>query len=862
MKNKLYLLLVAVLCCFIFVACGEEDDGTGEMTAYEYDNSGDVTIANDSLSLTVSGSSTQVQVTDKKTGKTYLTNPSAADIEKYAHAEGQHKDVLNATLGLIYSNKTNTEKEIDNYSSSVINGNYSIEKVSGTEVKINYSIGDFEKTYVCPVAIKESRMNEYLNKMSRSDQSAAKRYYTYYSYEELTGEYADDDAPETLAKVEELFPDLRDEPIYYLSEDITDTKLQSCERYFKEAGYTAEDRVKDMGDYKVSRNEGKPIFNIAVHYILEDDQLVVKVPMKEIKYNKDYPLVSLQVLPYFASANTEEEGYMLVPDGAGGIINFNNGKTGQQTYQSDMYGWDYGINRKMVVDETKSNLPVFAMSNETQKDSVLCVSEEGSAYATVKADIAGKKNGYNYSSFVYKMIHGENLDVSSKSNATVRVYEEGLPDETLTQRYIFSDKTDYTELAAAYRGYLMKRYPEMVKKEKSDVPVAVEMIGAVDDTEHILGYPITRSQSLTSYEQAKTILKALKDAGVGDISAKYTGWFNTGVNQTSAKKISLVGRLGSKSDLKDLASYAESTDGLDLFLNGTFTYVYKDKWFDGFSASRNAAKFCSRELCELYTLDPITYQSNEDYINYHNYDTYYLLKPSYTIDAIDNYIEAITDYGVKNISFEDIGSHLSADYNPKDHVSREASMNLQTAKMKSLKESGSKVMVTSGNQYALPYADYVTDLNIANKTVNIIDEQIPFYQMAVHGLVNYSGSAINLSEDSEDMILKSAETGAGLYYTYIYENTSKLQDGKYTRYYACNFDQWKDDTVTLYNKFKTQLGDTYNQFITGHEKVADGIYKTTYENGKSVLVNYTYADFIYEGTTVPKRDFVTIGGEK
>lgn len=862
MKNKLYLLLVAVLCCFIFVACGEESDGTGEMTAYEYDNSGDVTIENDSLSVTVSGSSTQAEIKDKRTGKTYLTNPSTTDIEKYAHAEGQHKDVLNATLGLVYSNRTNTEKEIDNYSSSIINGNYSIEKVSGTELKINYSIGDFEKTYVCPVVIKESRMNEYLNKLSRSDQSAVKRYYTYYSYEELTGEYADEDSAEVLEKAEILFPDLKDEPIYYLSDEITDTKLQSCERYFIEAGYTAEDRVKDMGDYKVSRNEGKPIFNIAVHYILEDDQLVIKVPMKEIQYNKDYPIVSLQVLPYMATANTEEKGYMLVPDGAGGIINFNNGKTGQQTYQSDIYGWDYGINRKMIVDETKSNLPVFAMANETNKNSVLCVAEEGSAYATVKADIAGKKNGYNYSSFVYKMIHGENLDVSSKSNATVRVYEEGLPDETITQRYIFSDKTEYTELAAAYRGYLMKRYPEMVKKEKSDVPLAVEMIGAVDDTEHVLGYPITRSQSLTSYEQAKTILKTLKDAGIGDVSAKYTGWFNTGVNQTSAKKISLVGRLGSKSDLKDLASYAESTDGLDLFLNGTFTYVYKDKWFDGFSPSRNAAKFCSRELCELYTLDPITYQANEDYINYHNYDNYYLLKPSYTIDAIDNYIEAITDYGVKNISFEDIGSHLSADYNPKDQVSREAAMNLQVAKMKSLKESGSKVMVTGGNQYAVPYADYITDLDIANRTVNIIDEQVPFYQLAMHGLVNYSGSAINLSEDAEDMILKSAETGAGLYYTYIFENTSALQDGKYTRYYACNFGQWKDDTVTLYNKFKDKLGDTYNQFITGHEKVAEGIYKTTYENGKSVLVNYTYADYNYSGTTVPKRDFVTIGGEK
>lgn len=862
MKNKLYLLLVAVLCCFIFVACDDDGNNTGEMAAYEYDNSGDVTIANDSLSLTVSGSSTQVELKDKKSGKTYLSNPSAADIAKYAKATGQHKEVLSATLGLIYSNRTNTEKEIDNYGSCIVNGNYKIEKVSDNEVRVIYSIGDFEKTYSCPVAIKESRMNEYLEKMDRSTQSSVKRYYNYYSYEELTGEYADEDSAETLEKAEALFPDLKDEPIYYLSEDITDAKLQTCEKYFVDAGYTLEDRTKDMGDYKVSRNEGKPIFNVAVHYILEDDQLVVKVPLKEIQYNKDYPIVDLQVLPYFAAANTDEKGYVLVPDGTGGIINFNNGKTGQQTYQSDMYGWDYAINRTMIVDETKSNFPMFAISNETSGDSVICVAEEGSSYATVEADIAGKKNGYNYGSFVYKMIHGENLDVSSKSNATVRVYEESLPDETLSQRYIFSEKTKYTELATAYRDYLMKRYPELTKKDETDVPVAVEMIGAVDDTEHILGYPITRSQSLTSYEEAQTILKTLKEAGIGDLNAKYTGWFNTGVKQTSAKKVSLVGRLGSKSDLKDLAAYAESTDGLNLFLNGTFTYVYKDKWFDGFSSSRNAAKFCSRELSELYTLDPITYQANEDYQDYHNYDSYYLLKPSYTIDAIDNYVEAITDYGTKNISFEDIGSQLSADYNPKDRVSREASMKLQVEKLKSLKESGSKVMITGGNQYAVPYADYVTDLNIASKRVNIIDEKIPFYQMALHGLVNYSGSALNLSEDADEMILKSAETGAGLYYTYISKNTSVLQDGKYTRYYACNFDQWKEDTLNQYNKFKEKLGDTYNQFITDHEKVSSGIYKTTYENGKSVLVNYTYEDYNYEGTTVPKRDFVTIGGEK
>ena len=39
MKKKLYLLLIAVLSCFVFVACGESDEGNKEMKTYEYDNS-------------------------------------------------------------------------------------------------------------------------------------------------------------------------------------------------------------------------------------------------------------------------------------------------------------------------------------------------------------------------------------------------------------------------------------------------------------------------------------------------------------------------------------------------------------------------------------------------------------------------------------------------------------------------------------------------------------------------------------------------------------------------------------------------------------------------------------------------------
>ncbi|MCM1245053.1 MAG: DUF5696 domain-containing protein [Roseburia sp.] len=852
MKKKFYLLLVAAIASmFALAGCGESTTGYKELTAYTNEDSKTETISNSALELTVDKDSSTFVLEDKAHGKVYRSNPTPEDIEKYANAKGQLKDVLNATMVLTYSNSTNTQKEINNYNASIADGNYRIEKVSETEIDVYYTVGDVEKLFVCPLVIKESKMKKYLDQMSETDQKVVTRNYLLYDYEDLSESDDDTELQQALA----LFPDLKDEPIYYLSEKITDSKAKGLEEIFVELGYTEEERNKDSESYNVSRNSGKPIFDIVIQYILEDGELVVKVPMEKIEYNPDYPIVELSVLPYMGAGSSQDKGFVLVPDGMGGIINFNNGKTGQQTYLSEMYGWDYGISRKMVVDESRSAFPVFAVSNETVGGSFVCISEEGSSYSSVKADIAGKENGYNYGRFVYKMVHGEDMDISKKSDTTVRSYEESLPKENLTQRYIFSDKMDYVSMAQDYRDYMMKRYPELTKKEDATVPMAVEMIGAVDNVEHILGYPVTRSQALTTYSQAEDILKQLKAAGVESLSAKYTGWFNTGVNQKSAAKVKLVGRLGGKSDLKSLAAYASGTGGLDLFLNGKFMYVMKDKLFDGFGVNRHAAKFVSREICELYTLDPIVYQTNEEYVLC---DLYYLVKPSYTIKNIDSYLSSISSYGVTNIGFEDIGNTLAGDYNPKDRVSREASMNMQADKMKSLKESGNKVMTTSGNQYAVPYSDYITDMDIDTRAVNIIDESVPFYQIALHGLVNYSGSAINLSEDQTDMILKSAETGAGLYYTFINAATSVLQDGEYTQYYACNFTDWKDSAVELYNDFNSKLGDVYNQYIVGHEKLANGVYKTTYENGKAVVVNYNYADYDYEGTTVPQRDFVTL----
>lgn len=851
MKKKFGSMLVMMFTAVALVGCGEAEKKSSvtETRLYEEAAEKQYVKSNDNLTLTLDGDTTQFKLENKITGDVWYSNPTKEELEKHP-AEGKVKNSLQSTLLIQYSNKTDTKVDIENFSKSIKNKNYTIEEVDGG-FKVNYTIGEVNKVYLCPKAATESRMKEFLDKMDKTSQKLIKRNYVYYNYEELQ---EDEDRQDELDEATTLFPDLEKEPVYMLRKDITDSFAAQVEKAFADVGYNDDEFAKDQEAFDIQFEEEKPVFNVSVYYVLDGDELVVKVPMKEIQYRSSYPIVELSILPYMGCGSTDDKGFILVPDGNGGIINFNNGKTGQQSYTSDMYGWDYGISRKVVVDETKSIYPLFAVAKNGK--SMLCTSEEGSAYSIVRADISGKGSDFNYGRFAYNMIHGETMDITTKSDTTVRVFESSLPDETITQRYMFTQTDDLAKMASTYRSYLLEKYPDLKKKEESKMSMNLEMVGAVDHIEHILGYPVNRAQALTKYADAKTILNDIVSSGVeaGSINAKYTGWFNGGVKQTSAKDMSLIGRLGDSSDLEELTGYATS-QGIDLFMDGSFNYVYDDKFLDGFTQNRDAAKYASREIAEIEKIWNVTFKPDEESDN-----TYYLTKPAYAKECLEHFAEKITEYGSKNVSLQDYGSKLAGDYNPKNRVSREANMNMQIKSMKALKSNGSKLMVSEGNQYAVPYVDVVTGMNFKSKKVNIIDEGVPFYTMALHGVVDYTGEAINLADDQQENFLKSAETGASLYYVFMKEPTSVLQKGFYTNYYACNYDEWKDSAVEMYNRFNKELGDIYNQYIVKHEQVAPGVYSTKYENGKEVIVNYNYNDYVFNGKNVPKRDFITVGG--
>lgn len=221
----------------------------------------------------------------------------------------------------------------------------------------------------------------------------------------------------------------------------------------------------------------------------------------------------------------------------------------------------------------------------------------------------------------------------------------------------------------------------------------------------------------------------------------------------------------------------------------------------------------------------------------------------------DNLVKAAGQYEA-NVSFQEIGIELNSDYYKKNPVSRQQVLQTQEAKLKAIRDSGVKVMINMGNNYAVPYSNIVTNMDLNGSDYSILDGTAPVYQMAIHGYVNYTGQPLNMTQNYEEELLQSAEYGAGLAFTFMDESEFTLQNTLYTRYFGIEYDAWHDKMLEIYDRYNKELGHTFNQRITNHTMITDKVTCTEYEDGTRVYVNYSYDDVkIPEGDVVPMRDY-------
>ena len=810
---------------------------------YEHDeslNNKDFILENNNIKFELDPTTTQFTVTQKGTGKVWYSNPPMAKSDPIALPKEKYN--MMSPLLLKYSTENGNEDTYDIYTKCIQRQFYQIAK-NGQEIRVDYTIGEMEREYVFPLILYQSDVDKWSEGLSKSEKNAMLRGYHKYTVNNFKG----DELDTMLAK----YPKMEDEPLYLVFENIQNFQKEQLEEIFAAQGFTYEDYLENKELYKESNIKEVPAFNVSVIYKLDEKGFTIQIPFDEISYRLKYPITLLSVLPYFGAGGKEDTGYILVPEGGGAIIEFNNGKTKQNGYYADCYGWDYAMDRKAVISETRVAFPLYGISNDNS--SFISLIKEGAEYAGVTAEIAGKLGSYNYARFDYRMLHNEQYEVTTRTTNAQFSFETSLPKgEVITQSFVFVDSPSYVDMAKEYQKIL---FAGEKKTQNKNIPLAVELIGAIEKKQQVFGMPKTLPYALTTYKDAAAIINDIEATGFEDVNFKLSGFINGGIRSTMMNKVRFISQLGGAHNFKKMLKAVDGTSA-KLYLDGSVQTQYRTGLFKGFFNYRDAARFVSDELCKLYEYSTLWYGKDDER------DTYYLLKQELRDKGADKFAAKAFKLGLDGISYKDNGKLLSSDFNDRHITTRGSARVAQQQKMQEAKDKGLGIMINSGNDYAVPYADFITNMSLHGNAYAIIDRLVPFYQIALHGYKNYSGTAVNLAYERDEIFLESAETAAGLYYTFMQESETKLHETNYTEYYSSNYNSWKENFKETYDRYNEEMSKVANSLIVDHEYVTDQVTKTTFDNGYAVYVNFGYESYrTPSGMYVPDRDYRLLKAE-
>ncbi len=622
---------------------------------------------------------------------------------------------------------------------------------------------------------------------------------------------------------------------------------------------------------KVTYNFSSAKATVPVYYVLEDTYLYCYINTSEIKERAGYVdgedaqesdsdvliLTELAMNPYFGAADSEATGYMLIPDGSGARINLNNGKTNYSNISSYIYGRDTTDIKDNQPDETEQvSLPVMAMVQGS--DGLVMVATDGDTFASINAAVAYNSDdnaGYNYCYFSFTLRSTDTYSMSGDSSSII-MFEKGdgtIAVEKLGVRYYWvtseEEEVTYTEIADVYRDYLIEEEGLTQKTESDYAPLFVEFYGGTLKSKSILGIPVNLKTAFTTFDQAAEILEQLVELGVDQLVVNYNDWTTDSMTGKLDTAGSVASVLGGKSDLEDLIEYCES-------INAEFYASITDYTFssngNGFWTLFNTAYRVSKSYARPYEYN-IAYGTPNDGV------ASALLSPRSISKLSKKVTKNLEKYDLPGVGLGAYAYTLWGDYSNKNRTNREDTAQYIIDYYKSVAGVTDSIIADAPNAYLLAYVDVIENLTLQSSQFKIVDEDVPFVQLVLHGYIPYSTEAINGSADSQELFLRAIASGSYVKYTFIYEETTEIEDTDYINLYYANYSGWLEQAAAEYELAAEILAPVSDSVITGY--VVDGtVITTTYENGYVTTVDLSTGEITANGTTYNYSDYVDEGG--
>ena len=272
-------------------------------------------------------------------------------------------------------------------------------------------------------------------------------------------------------------------------------------------------------------------FLIPLEYRLSEDGVEVSIPMKGVEENGGGTIFRIQMLRYLGSAGTDEDGYMLVPNGSGSLIYFNNGKTTAANYSEYIYGIDPLAAEYVVMENTgNAKLSMFGIFRE--KSGIFATVEDGASLCYLSAGVSGKINDYNYVYPTFTLRGNDKLSMfgTTGNEADLPIVEKNFYDSDLCVKYtlLTEENSSYAGAANYYRERLISEGVLTAKKEENHIRFYYDVLGGVDMYKHFLGTKYNGLYAMTTFDEAEEISNDLSANGISNQVMNFQGWMNGG----------------------------------------------------------------------------------------------------------------------------------------------------------------------------------------------------------------------------------------------------------------------------------------------------------------------------------------------
>ncbi len=582
-------------------------------------------------------------------------------------------------------------------------------------------------------------------------------------------------------------------------------------------------------------------FGLTMNVELDGEELIVTIPDDSIVENKEGTYIStIAPFPFMNySYLGEEEGYMLIPDGNGALINLDNKEGRYNTGFSQMvYGKDAGFPESdtksylweeidMQEDANSIIAPVFGMAHTKEGTGFFAIVEKGEKRAEIVADPNGANNlNYNrcFARFKVRDIYNQ---LVSTDGSTVPSTEANRSHSDLQVRYMLlsGDEANYSAMAVKYRDYLLKN--KLIEKKDAAFKSRVDFLGT-DREKFLLG---TRAVTMTTTEDIENIYKELQSAGVSSLLSVYKGWQKGGLYDLPITKYKADGHIGGTSRLTDLIKNAASSN--------YNIYLYND-------AMRLNPK---TNLYSFNTIKEVTKQTMEEEIWAEVYRTFEYLTPNKSASNLQGLIKSAAAKDIHNLALAGISNTIfSYNFQGKYYTRMDTADSYANACAGA--DADTNFVMEQPSAYLWKNTDAFLDMPLGSSKYLYVDEEIPFVSMVLKGIIPMYSNYINFEANKQEFLLQMAEAGVfpSFYITQknssalIYTNSSDLYSTEYTTY---------KDAIVQYDKELRELNDKLGDAnIVKHESMDNGVNVVTYSNGVKVYVNYSDSDQEVDGITV------------